>query len=77
MGKSGHATDLEALAAGVLNAVKFHAAHAATAPNGPAEPPLGETNIAARLNRHDRNMPSEPSSHQDRTSRRWKTLYVF
>ena len=60
MGKSGQATDLEALAAGALNAVKFHAAHAAAAPNGPAEPPLGDINITPRLNGHDRTIPSEP-----------------
>jgi hypothetical protein len=60
MGKPGHAIDLEALAAGALNAVKFHTAHAATTPHGPTEPPLGEINTTPRLNGHDRSMPSEP-----------------
>jgi hypothetical protein len=59
-GKSDYATNLEALAAGALNAVKFHKAHAATTPNGLAKLPLEEINIAPKLNGHDRNMPSGP-----------------
>jgi hypothetical protein len=59
MAKTGSSIDLEALAAGALNAVKLNAAHAATTPTGPAEPPPVEVHIAPRLNGHEQKVPVE------------------
>jgi hypothetical protein len=59
MVQTGSSIELEALAAGALNAVKLNAAHAATTPMGPAEPPPTEAYVAPRLNGHEQKVAME------------------
>jgi hypothetical protein len=58
--KTALATQLEALAAGALNAVKYHTAHADTAPYGPEGAAQGDTTVAPRPNGHGAHHTSEP-----------------